>query len=68
MTNQVPPQVQQKPHLAGGASVDDGLDEDAQVGVVLFGAIPFDADAQPGRPGVAEGDLKGQELSGSVRG
>lgn len=34
--------------------------------MVLLGAIPFDADAQPGRTRVAEGDLEGQELSGPV--
>lgn len=32
------------PHLAGGSSVDDGLDKDAQVGVVLLGAVALDAD------------------------
>lgn len=49
-------------HLGGGSPVDDGLDEDAEVGVVLLGAVPLDADAQAGRTRVAERDLEGQEL------
>lgn len=57
---------QQELYLGGGSSIDDGLHEDAEVGVVLLGAIPFDADAQPGGTRVAEGDLEGQELSGPV--
>lgn len=31
-------------HLAGSSPVDDGLDEDAQVRVVLLGAVALDAD------------------------
>lgn len=31
--------------LAGSSSVDDGLNEDAQVGMVLFGAVALYADA-----------------------
>lgn len=54
-------------HLGGGSPVDDGLDEDAEVGVVLLGAVPFDADAQAGRARVAERDLEGQELPRPVR-
>lgn len=54
-------------HLGGGSPVDDGLDEDAEVGVVLLGAVPLDADAQAGRTRVAERDLEGQELPRPVR-
>lgn len=53
-------------YLGGGTPVDDGLDEDAKVGVVLLGAVPLDADAQAGRTRVAERDLEGQELSRAV--
>lgn len=57
---------QQESYLGGGSSIDDGLHEDAEVGVVLLGAIPFDADAESGGTRVAEGYLEGQELSGPV--
>lgn len=55
-------------HLGGSSPVDDGLDEDAEVGVVLLGAVPLDADAKAGRTRVAKRDLEGQELPRPVRG
>lgn len=55
-------------HLAGSSPVDDGLDKDAQVGVVLLGAVALDADPQTCRPRVTQRDLKGQELPGTIWG
>lgn len=53
-------------YLAGCASINDGFDKDTEVGMVLLGAVAFDADAQTCWTRVAEGDLKGQELSGPI--
>lgn len=53
-------------YLAGCSSINDGFDKDTQVGMVLLGAVAFDADAQTCWTRVAEGDLKCQKLSGSI--
>lgn len=54
-------------YLAGCSTINNGFDEDSQVCVIFLGAIAFDTDTQTCRAWVTQGDLKGQELSGTVR-
>lgn len=54
-------------YLGGGSPIDDGLNEDAEVGMVLLGAVSLHADAEASRARVAERDLEGQELPRPVR-
>lgn len=55
-------------YLAGCTSIYDGFDKDAQICMVFLGAVAFNAHTQTCRTRVTEGDLKGQELSGPIRG
>lgn len=49
-------------YLVSGPSVDDGLDEDAEVLPGLSGLVALQADPQAGRSGLVEGDLVHQLL------
>lgn len=55
-------------YFEGCASVYDGFNKDAQICMVFFGPVSFDADAQTSRTRVTERDLEGQKLSGPVGG
>lgn len=50
------------PYLVSGPSVDDGLDEDAQVLSGLSGLVALQADPEAGRTRFIEGDLVHQLL------
>lgn len=54
-------------YLVSGPSVDDGLDEDAEVITSLPGLVALQADPKSGRTGFVEGDLVHQLLPAVVQ-
>lgn len=50
------------------STINNGLHEDSQICVVLFGTVPFDTNTKPRRSRVIKRDFKSQKLPGPIGG